>query len=496
MPTPPGNSAHRFLGAKSWGRSGALLGRAAIRYVARAMTIESTATGALHEIATMTFGRHLRQTLRLALPVVIARAGLLIMVTVDTAMVGHYDTVELAAFAAGNAVQIIMILVGVGLLQGTVIMVSQAHGAGAYADCGRHWRVSLLNGAVMGVIIGALCLLGEPLLTLFGQLPAVAERGGDVLRMVSWGMPAMMLWVATSFFLEGISRPLPGMTLMMAAVLINAGLNMVFIYGHLGVPAMGAEGAAVATSIVRWTMFAALAGYVLTMRDGARLGVRGALREAWTAGKKLRRIGYPLGAARGLEGGAFSALTILAGLLGTVQLAGYQIAFNLIGLIFMCAIGTAAASTIRVGNAVGRASGKDIRRAGWAGVLIIFGVMLAFAGIFLGLGDPLAHIYSDDPTVLPMATTLIGIGGLVLVFDGAQAVLMGALRGLADVWIPPVLQFLAWWGVAVPMAYGLAFALGVGVNGLMWAFLTGAIVSSTLLSLRFHVVARRPPRRY
>lgn len=460
------------------------------------MTIETTTTDAVRAPSTMTFGRHLKQTLRLAVPVVIARAGLLIMVTVDTAMVGHYDTLELASFAAANAVQIIMILVGVGLLQGTVIMVSQAHGAGAHEDCGRYWRVSLLNGVVMGVIMGALCLLGEPVLSLLGQTDHIAERGGDVLRMISWGMPAMLLWVATSFFLEGISRPLPGMVLMMAAVLLNVGMNVVFIYGHLSAPELGAEGAAVATSIVRWAMFVALAGYALTMRDAHSLGLRGALRDAWAAGRKLRRIGYPLGAARGLEGGAFSALTMLAGLLGTIQLAGYQIAFNLIGLIFMCAIGTAAASTIRVGNAVGRASGKDIRRAGWAGVLIIVGFMLVFAGVFLGLGDPLAHIYSNDPLVLPLAAALIGIGGIALVFDGVQAVLMGALRGLADVWVPPLLQLLAWWGTAVPLAYGLAFALDVGVNGLMWGFLTGAIVSSTLLSLRFQVVARRPPRRY
>ena len=142
-----------------------------------------------------------------------------------------------------------------------------------------------------------------------------------------------------------------------------------------------------------------------------------------------------------------------------MPLAAYQIGYNLIGLVFMVAIGTAAASMVRVGNAVGRRNPTDIARAGWAGVLLIAFLMACFAGPFLGLGMPLANLYTDDPAVLPLAAPLIGICGIILMFDGMQAVLMGALRGVADVWVPPGLQLISWWCITV------AHRLRAGLRG-------------------------------
>ena len=444
---------------------------------------------------SMNFATHLKRTVRLAVPMIVARAGLLIMVAVDTAMIGHYGTLDLAFYAAANALQVIMILVGVGLLQGTVVLVAQAHGAGAHQDCGGYWRVSLVHGAVLGVMMAGICFLGEIVLAVIGQTAELAAGGGGVLRMVSWGLPALTMWVATSFFLEGLSRPLPVMVLTILAVFANAGLNTIFIYGALGAPEMGAEGAAMATSIIRWVMFAVLTIYVLNLRDRADLGIGWAIRNFRQTARKLRSIGLPMGVARGLEAGAFSALTMLAGLLGTVPLAGYQIAFNMVALVFMSAIGVAGAGTIRVGNAVGRHNPADIRLAGWSALSLIFLIMAAFAVVFFGLGSDLVQIYTDDAAVILIATPLMFIAGLVLIFDGGQAVLMGALRGMADVWLPPLWQFFSWWGVTVSLAYVLAFHAGLGAPGLMWGFLAGAIVSCTGLVLRFTLVSRRAIRR-
>ena len=446
--------------------------------------------------AAMPFERHLTRTARLAGPVILARAGLLVMVAIDSAMLGHYGTLSLAYYAAANAAQVVMILIGVGLLQGTTILVAQAHGARDSAACGTYWRVSMIHAAVLGVFMGLLCLLGHRVLEATGQEPAVAAGGGRVLDMIAWGSPPLLMWVVCSHFLEGISRPIPGMLLMFGAVLLNALLNWIFIFGNWGGPEMGAEGAAIATSLVRWVMFGALLLVVMRLPDAQALGISRRVPDFWAISKRLRRIGYPLGAARGLETAAFGALVMFAGHLGTVPLAAYQIGYNLIGLVFMIAIGTAAASMIRVGNAVGRRNPTDITRAGWAGVLLIAFLMACLAGPFLGLGMPLAGLYTDDPAVLPLAASLIGICGIILVFDGMQAVLMGALRGVADVWVPPGLQLISWWVVSVPIGYVLAFEVGVGVDGLMWGILGGALSASVLLSARFLAVARRPINRY
>ena len=138
----------------------------------------------------------------------------------------------------------------------------------------------------------------------------------------------------------------------------------------------------------------------------------------------------------------------------------------------------------------------DIRSAGWSAVFLIFLIMAVFAALFFVIGPLLAQIYTDDMAVVLIATPLIFIAGLVLIFDGWQAVLMGALRGMADVWLPPVWQFVSWWGITVPVAYLLAFEAGLGPPGLMWGFLAGAIVSCTGLVLRFAMVSRRPIQRF
>ena len=444
----------------------------------------------------MSFERHLIRTARFAGPVILARAGLLVMVAIDSAMLGHYGTASLAYYAAANAAQVVMILIGVGLLQGTVIFVSQAHGARDYAACGTYWRVSFVHGAFLGVVMGLICLLGRYTLEATGQEPEVVIGGGRVLDMIAWGSPPLMMWVVCTHFLEGLSRPIPGMLVMLGAVLLNALLNWILIFGNLGGPELGAEGAAIATSLVRWVMFGALLLVVLRQTDARALGIHRPVTDFWGVSKRLRRIGYPLGAARGLETAAFAALVMFAGHLGTTSLAAYQIGYNLIGLVFMVAIGTAGASMVRVGNAVGRRNATDVVRAGWAGVLLIACLMACFAGPFLGLGLPLATLYTDDPAVLPLAASLIVICGIILVFDGMQAVLMGALRGVADVWVPPGLQLISWWCITVPIGYTLAFVVGIGVEGLMWGILAGALSAAVLLSGRFLAVARRPIARY
>ena len=447
--------------------------------------------------AAMPFSRHLTRTARLAGPVILARAGLLVMVAIDSAMLGHYGTESLAYYAAANAAQVVMILIGVGLLQGTTILVAQARGARDSAACGAYWRVSFIHGAVLGVIMGLVCLLGRYTLEATGQDPEVAIAGGRVLEMIAWGSPALFMWVVCTHFLEGISRPIPGMLVMIAAVFVNGLLNWIFIFGNFGGPEMGAEGAAIATSLVRWFMFGALFIFLIRLPGARALGIYTRVSDFWAISKRLRRIGYPLGAARGLETAAFAALVMLAGHLGTTPLAAYQIGYNLIGLVFMVAIGTAAASMIRVGNAVGRRNPTDITRAGWAGVLLIACLMACFAGPFLGLAMPLASLYNRRPgRFCRWAASLIGICGIILVFDGMQAVLMGALRGVADVWVPPGLQLISWWAVSVPIGYVLAFEVGIGVDGLMWGILGGALSASILLSGRFLAVARRPIVRY
>jgi MATE family multidrug resistance protein len=458
------------------------------------MSVEPTHVAAPVRPAAQSLREHLVRTMALAGPVVVSRSGMLVLIAVDTAMTGRAGATELAYLGIGFAPQVVLTVVSVGLLVGTAVLAAQADGAGNQRACGGIWRVSLLHGAVLGVITGFLCLLGEPFLLAIGQDPELARGGGDVLVMFSWAMPPMLLGIATSFFLEGISRPKPVMVTMLGANVINVGLNWILIYGNLGAPAMGAEGAALATAMVRALVGVVLIVYVLGMRDRAVYGVREPIIDFRGVGRRLRRIGYPLGVAYGLETAAMMTLVFLAGYLGTVALASYQVAHNLVALVFMVALGIGTATSVRVANAVGRHDRHGITLAGWTGIGLCAVAMMLISILFLSAPGALAAIYTEETEVLTLAAAVISVIGLLLVFDGVQGVAMGALRGTGDVWIPATLHLCSFWGVAVPAAALFAFRLDMGAPGLAMGLLVGLGVGSTMLCIRFAIVSKREVR--
>ena len=442
-----------------------------------------------------TLRAHLRETMRLAFPVMLARLGVLTIVTMDTAMSGHASGDDLAWYAVAIAPQIPLMLVGIGLLMGTIVMTAQSVGAGHPERCGAIWRAALTHALVAGVVMAIACAFGESFLLATGQPEDIAAGGGRVLRALAFGLPGVLLYVATSFFLEGIGRPVPGMVIIIGANILNIGLNWLLIFGHGGFPALGAEGAAIATSIVRWGMFAAAVLYVLRSVSRRRFGITAASDPAERLGPRMRRIGLPMGIAHGLEASAFAVMTLIAGLLGAAEVGGYSIPMNLLALAFMGAIGLSTAASVRVGNAVGRGDPAGVRWAGWVAVGVA-AVYLAAVAVAFGLVPArLAALYTADAAVLAIAVPTIVVCAIAAIPDGVQGVLMGALRGASDVWPATVLYVFAFWMIMVPLGYWLAVSRAMGATGLMIAVAAGATVAALLLGWRFRRVSARAVRR-
>ena len=241
-----------------------------------------------------------------------SRAGLLVMAAVDTVMAGRAGTGELAYYGIAVMPQLALLLVGIGGLMGTVVLTAQTDGAGHPERCGPIWRLALLNALGLGTLSALLLLPGEALLLLLGQDPAIAAGGGRVLAMFALGMPAILMYSATTLFLEGLGRSVPGMAVMALANLVNLGLNWLLMFGPWE---LGAAGAALATSLTRWFMLAALAGYVLLMpgRERYRIRLLAPLAGHWRIEARLLRLGWPMALSFGLETGAFFAAATFAG---------------------------------------------------------------------------------------------------------------------------------------------------------------------------------------
>ena len=445
----------------------------------------------------MNLGSHLRATIRLAAPVMVSRLGILTIVAVDTAMTGWAGTRELAALAISAAPHTPLLLIGIGLCTGTIVRASQAEGAGRLRESGFILRAAWRQAWIAGVLLLALFHTGEWSLLALGQSPTLAIEGAEVLAMFGWGMPAVLVFAATTMFLEAIGRPVPGMVFMLVANVLNAGFNWMFIYGHLGAPEMGAEGAALATTIARWIGAAGLVAFVYAALGSSRLGARpgrlrlGARRRARRAGRGLLSVGIPIGVAHGFEAGAFASLTVFAGWLGGAEVAAFGIVLNLFALPFMPALGLATAANIRVGQAFGRRDGEGAREAAWAALRII---LLLQSGIGLGyvvFAGFLAGLYTGEPAVLAVAVPAVRVAGLMLLPDALQVVLVGCLRGLSDVWPATGLFMAAFWGTMVPSAWWLGVHLELGAPGLVASVGIGCIFAVALLALRFRRVVAR-----
>jgi len=431
-------------------------------------------------------------TLRLAAPVMVARAGIVFMFFVDSLMTGRSGAVELAFLGQGLAAQSIMMLVSIGLLQGSMVLIAQAYGAREYAACGLVWKCATVIASGLGVFFAGLCFLVGPALEASGLDPVLAEGSGRVSLQFAWGLPPMLVYIASGYFLESIKRPVVGMVIMLGANALNIVADGIVVLGWFGwVQPMGAEGAVMTTSALRWACLAAAIAYIVTMRDATIYGVFAPLADFGSLIARILTLGAPISIALGLEMAAISSLTFMSGHLGAAAAAAHQLTFNFNGLLLMVAIGMSAATSVRVAHAVGSGDHDRVAVSGLTGITLAFLIMCVFGILVALFPQTISAAYVNDDAVWAISRQTLTAVGLMIVIDGVMTVTMGALRGMGDVRWPAFLHGIAFWAVGVPCAYWLAFSAGFGAVGLILGISLAMLVSLILMGFRFRLVAAR-----
>ena len=431
------------------------------------------------------------ELLRLAVPVIVSRSGQLVMAVVNTILVGQYAPEHLAYLSIAHAITMPLFVGSTGFVLGTLVETARFHGAGRPTECGATWR----RGLVYALIVGAACLgvalMGEVILAFSGLSDQLVNEGGKVVRVLALGLPFMVIYMTSAYFLEALKRPNAAMVMMLIANVFNLALNWTFIYGHLGLPAMGAEGSAWATTIVRALLAGMIVLYIWNLRDRESLGVRRRAHGGWASWAQQRRTGYSAGLSQLVESSAFALLTLIAGRIGIMAAAAYSIAFQILGLVFMIALGVGSATAVLVGHARGRKDVPGMARAGWLGLSVNV-IMVLCIGASVSLAAPwIAPGFTADPTLLAISTSLIAYMGFVVVPDTCQAVTALALRARGDNWMPVLAHTISYYVVLAPGAWYFALHTERGVLGILDAILIASVVSATFLVGRFYVLSRR-----
>ena len=428
-------------------------------------------------------GADLEALVRLALPVAVVQVGIMSMGVVDTIMVGRVSAMGLAAVAMGHLYFFAVAVFGMGVLFALDPVVSQAVGADDHVGIARGLQRGMVLALALSLLAMVLLLPAGSVLTALGQPGEIVPTASSYAHGLIAGVFPFYGFIVLRQSLQAMGRVRVIVIVVVGANLLNALLNWVLIYGHLGAPPLGAVGSAWATSASRWFMMLALlvtgwpllARYVRPLRPDA-------LATAPLA--RLLRIGAPVGGQQWLEFGVFVAAGLLMGLIGAVALASHQVALQLAALTFMVPVGVAQATSVLVGQAVGRGDPGAARRAAGAGLLVGVGFMTLTALMFLTMPGALAGAFTQDPAVIQAVALLLPIAGVFQVFDGLQVVASGALRGVGDTRIPMLVNLVGFWGVGLPVSAWLGFGMGAGPRGIWWGLAIGIGVVGTLLAFR------------
>ena len=426
-----------------------------------------------------------RPTLRLAFPLMIGQLSQMLLGVADTVMIGRLGVTELAALTFASSLFHVPFVFGIGVLTSVSVATSNARGAGDESGA----RGSCRHGAYLALLLGlglfGLAWLVSMRLEMFGQPGEVSARTPEYFRILMASLVPALVSIALKNHADALGRPWPPFWIFLGGVALNIGLNWVMIYGKLGCPALGFEGAAWATLISRVAIVLALAVWLQTAA-GLKSWVPGRwLRTPdWHDLRHLLAIGVPASIQMLCEVTAFSVAGILMGRIGPGAMAAHQIAITLAATAFMIPLGLSMALTVRIGEARGAGDVARLRPIMVSGWLLVACYALLGATSFLVWGKWLAALFTREPEVVELAALLLAIVGIFQIFDGLQVGSAAMLRGLRDVRVTAVIGFVAYWLIGLPLSGWLAFGLGLGARGVWWGLAAGLAAACVTLGPR------------
>jgi MATE family multidrug resistance protein len=419
-----------------------------------------------------------RSVLSLAVPIALTQIGMVLYGTVDMMFVGRLGPAAIAAVGLGSMTYFTGFVVGMGVVMGIDAHSSRAFGAGRPQECGQLLVHTLALALAVATPVFFSYALAGPVFRLIGVDPAAVAGAVGYLRVLRWAVFPGLCFVACRQFLQSISVTSPLLVAIVAGNLANAFLDAALVFGRFGAPALGIRGSAFATLAATGVMLA-----ITAAAARGRLGEFGFRFRGWRRRLfvDVFAVGLPGGLQMLVEVAIFSLVTALVGRFGAETLAAHQLTLSLASMTFMVPMGLSHAAAARVGQALGRGDARGAAASGRAATYLAVSFMAAMGIGFACAPAFLLGLYGAGARVVLIGTPLLYCSAAFQVFDGAQAVLTGALRGLGETRRPLLINLLGHWLVGLPIGVFLAFERGWKATGLWLGLTAGLIVVASLL---------------
>jgi MATE family multidrug resistance protein len=425
------------------------------------------------------------ENIGLAWPLIIAQLAGVGMGAVDTAFAGRLGAQSLAAVAVGVNLSMLFFVPTMGVLMALSSLTANLRGAGhSAADIGAFLRKGRRFGIFVGIAWGVMLnLVAPPALRALALAPETTQLA---IRFVHFWSPSAIgfsCYFALRFGAEGLGQTRPILIAGLAGLAANTVLDWLLVLGNAGFPQLGAIGCGVATSISSLMMALLLAGLYRVNPVLRAVLPRGGHAPAGVV--QILKLGIPISAVMLAEAGLFVLTALLMARFGETTVASYQIAINISALAFMIPVGLAQATTVRVGLAMGAGEFAEARARGRIGMALGLINAASNSAIMILLADSIVAIYTRDSAIASRAAHFLWLAAAFQFFDGLQATANGALRGIKDTRLPMAITLVAYWGIGLPAALGLAFSAQLGPDGLWWGLTVGLGAAAVGLTLRF-----------
>lgn len=393
--------------------------------------------------AALTTSNPLSSILRQAWPVLVSQWASIAFGVLDTAMTGHASPQDLAALALGVSIYITVFIGLMGVMHALIPIQAQSYGAKQYAEIGQAWSQGIWVSLILSIFGAILLSFPDLWLSLSGPIdPGVRERLVSYLLALTVGLPASLLFRSIYALAQAVSRPKMIMVINLGGIGAKVTLNWIFIFGNLGMPALGVAGAGIASSIVYWLTLAVSFFWVSRQRFYQQFNLRLRRPDFHQIGMILR-LGIPMGASYIIEVSAFTFMALIIAREGTAVTGGHQITSNLAALCYMMPLAIGIATAAQTAQAIGARNLEQAHRTGMVGLAVAFcGALLTAVVLYLARHQIVA-LYTSDPAVTTIALSLIVILPVFHLIDAMHCSNVYLLRAHKIAMVPLIMQTLA-----------------------------------------------------
>ena len=421
---------------------------------------------------------------QLAWPVIGEQLLQTLVGVVDIAMVGRLGAAAVAGVGTGNQLVQVAISAMGAVSVGTTVLVARATGGRRPQEAAAVTRQSLIAGLGLGLALAAFgALLARPLVQMLGPEAEVVDLGALFLRVVSLGMPPMVLMLVAGGAFRGAGDTRTPLYVSAGMNLINLVCAYALVFGKLGLPRLGVAGSAAAADIAR--ICGAVALLALLHHEEEVSGVRARWQLDLGLIRRVLRIGIPTAVEQTMLSGGFLLYGAMVITLGTTVYATQRITFQAINLAFMPAFGFATAATTLVGQRLGAQRPDEATVATRAALRQAMFWMILTGVLFAVFADPMMHIFSDDPEVISLGRVAMPVLALAQPFWAVGQVYAGSLRGAGDARFPMVATSAGMWLVRLPTAYLFGILLHGGLPGVYLSSTFDAALRAILNYVRY-----------